>query len=150
MHQPSTQARTPRKASGALTAAILTELKAAGEAGLRVNDLSAKLGIPGNRLSSWLSTKGKRVPEIERIAPGTYRFNPGLYQPCPPSERRTIKQQVLAGLQGAGEAGIKVKALAAKLGMSNRKLGSWFSLEVVRVPEIERMSRGVYRIRPAA
>ncbi len=130
---------------------VISALQAAGEAGLRVKDLTSKLGCSNQTdLFSWFSITRKRVPEIERIAPGTYRFNPGLYQPCPPSERRTIKQQVLSGLQVAGEAGIKVKALAAKLGMSNRKLGTWFSLEVVRVLEIERMGRGVYRLRPAA
>ena len=58
--------------------------------------------------------------------------------------------KVLAALKAAGAAGLRVQDLAATLGMSKQILGNWFATGVKRVPEIERLSPGVYRLRPAA
>jgi len=131
---------------------MVTELEAAGPAGLRVRDLAAALGMSRGNLSHWLKTAGRRKSEIEHIAYGVYRFNPGCNPPAPTTGpfRSPIQMKVVTALEAAGAAGLRVKDLAATLGMSRRNLGQWLQTAGKRTPEIERLARGVYRLRPAA
>ena len=137
---------------GVLTAEILAELKAAGANGIRLADVSAKLGLPSRNVPSWYLTTGRRIPGVEQLGYGVCRFNPGGYPPdaAPKPNRGTVKPKVLAALKAAGTAGLRVQDLAPRLGMSNRHLRHWFATDVKRAPEIERLSPGVFRLRSAA
>jgi hypothetical protein len=62
---------------GALKARILAALKAAGEKGVAVKDLSAKLGVKNQNVHVWFSSTGKKVGTIQRVGAGRYRLKPG-------------------------------------------------------------------------
>jgi hypothetical protein len=63
--------RAPR---GALKKKILAALKAAGDAGLKVTDLSKKVGAKNASVHVWLSSTGKKLPEIKRVGKGHYKL----------------------------------------------------------------------------
>lgn len=62
---------------GALKARILAALRAAGEKGVAVKDLSAKLGVKNQNVHVWFSSTGKKLGTIQRVGAGRYRLKPG-------------------------------------------------------------------------
>ena len=61
--------------------------------------------------------------------------------------RGSMKQNVLEALTAAGPAGLKVPELAQKIGAKNANLHVWFSNTGKKLPEIERIGAGHFRIR---
>jgi hypothetical protein len=59
---------------GALKAKILAALRAAGDKGVAVRDLSSKLGVKNQNVHVWFSSTGKKIPDIQRIGAGRYRL----------------------------------------------------------------------------
>ena len=59
---------------GALSAAIMENLKAAGASGIKIGDLADKLGAKYKNVYIWFATTGKKNAKIKRIAPATYRL----------------------------------------------------------------------------
>jgi hypothetical protein len=72
---PGAQATGGRR--GALKARILTALRAAGDKGVAVKDLSSKLGVKNQNVHVWFSSTGKKLGTIQRIGAGRYRIKPG-------------------------------------------------------------------------
>ena len=64
--------RAPR---GALKKKIFAALRAAGEAGLKVPDLSKKIGVKSQNVHVWFSSTGKKLPEIKRLGKGHFKLN---------------------------------------------------------------------------
>jgi DNA-binding NarL/FixJ family response regulator len=62
---------------GALKARILTALRAAGDKGVAVKELSAKLGVKNQNVHVWFSSTGKKLGTIQRVGAGRYRLKPG-------------------------------------------------------------------------
>ncbi len=62
---------------GALKARILAALRAAGDKGVGVRELSAKLGVKNQNVHVWFSSTGKKIAAIQRVAAGRYRLRPG-------------------------------------------------------------------------
>lgn len=62
---------------GALKARILAALKAAGDKGVAVKELSAKLGVKNQNVHVWFSSTGKKLGTIQRVGAGRYRLKPG-------------------------------------------------------------------------
>lgn len=62
---------------GALKEKILTALKAAGDKGVAVKELSAKLGVKNQNVHVWFSSTGKKLGTIQRIGEGRYRLKAG-------------------------------------------------------------------------
>ena len=62
---------------GALKARILAALKAAGEKGVAVKELSTKLGVKNQNVHVWFSSTGKKLGTIQRVGAGRYRLKPG-------------------------------------------------------------------------
>jgi hypothetical protein len=62
---------------GALKARILAALRAAGDKGVAVRDLSAKLGVKNQNVHVWFSSTGKKIAEIQRVGAGRYRLKAG-------------------------------------------------------------------------
>ena len=62
---------------GALKARILAALRSAGDKGVAVKELSAKLGVKNQNVHVWFSSTGKKLGTIQRIGAGRYRLKPG-------------------------------------------------------------------------
>ena len=62
---------------GALKARILTALRAAGDKGVAVKELSSKLGVKNQNVHVWFSSTGKKLGTIQRVGAGRYRLKPG-------------------------------------------------------------------------
>jgi hypothetical protein len=62
---------------GALKARILAALRAAGDKGVAVKDLSSKLGVKNQNVHVWFSSTGKKLGTIQRVGAGRYRLKPG-------------------------------------------------------------------------
>ena len=62
---------------GALKARILTALRTAGDKGVAVKELSAKLGVKNQNVHVWFSSTGKKLGIIQRVGAGRYRLKPG-------------------------------------------------------------------------
>ena len=71
------RAQTAGGRRGALKARILTALRAAGDKGVAVKELSAKLGVKNQNVHVWFSSTGKKLGTIQRIGAGRYRLKPG-------------------------------------------------------------------------
>ena len=67
----SSAKRAPR---GQIKKKILTALKAAGEAGMKVTDLSKKIGVKNANVHVWFSSTGKKLPEIKRVGKGHFKL----------------------------------------------------------------------------
>lgn len=63
--------RAPR---GALKKKIFSALRAAGDAGIKVPDLSKKIGVKSQNIHVWFSSTGKKLPEIKRIGKGHFKL----------------------------------------------------------------------------
>lgn len=63
--------RAPR---GQIKKKILTALKAAGDAGMKVTDLSKKIGVKNANVHVWFSSTGKKLPEIKRVGKGHFKL----------------------------------------------------------------------------
>ncbi len=59
---------------GALKAAIIELLRAAGKSGLTVKELAGKLGLGYNRVLAWFYKTGANIKEIKRVGPGKYAW----------------------------------------------------------------------------
>ena len=67
----------PSGRRGALKARILAALKTAGDKGVAVKELSAKLGVKNQNVHVWFSSTGKKLGTIQRVGAGRYRLKPG-------------------------------------------------------------------------
>jgi hypothetical protein len=63
--------RAPR---GTLKKKIFSALKAAGEEGMKVTDLSKKIGVKNANVHVWFSSTGKKLPEIKRLGKGHFKL----------------------------------------------------------------------------
>ena len=60
-----------------LKARILAALRTAGDKGVAVKELSAKLGVKNQNVHVWFSSTGKKLGTIQRVGAGRYRLKPG-------------------------------------------------------------------------
>ena len=59
---------------GGLKGRIIRALRAAGDNGVTVKDLAAKLGKSYGNISVWFHTTGKGLKEIKKVAPGRFAW----------------------------------------------------------------------------
>lgn len=59
---------------GALSDSIVQALEAAGDKGLKIKDLSDKIGANYRNVSVWFVTTGKNYPKIKKVAPAHYKL----------------------------------------------------------------------------
>jgi hypothetical protein len=64
--------RAPR---GTLKKKIFAALKAAGDAGVKVADLSKKIGVKNANVHVWFSSTGSKLPEIKKVGKGHYKLD---------------------------------------------------------------------------
>lgn len=77
--------RSPRSPKGFMKSAVTELLKAAGEAGMKVKEISEKVGKPSQNIHVWFGTTGKKLDYIEKIGESCYRLKPGVEVPEVPS-----------------------------------------------------------------
>jgi hypothetical protein len=65
---------TKRAPRGAIKKKILAALKAAGDAGMKVTDLSKKIGVKNANVHVWFSSTGSKLPEIKKVGKAHYRI----------------------------------------------------------------------------
>ena len=65
----------PHSKRGELAARILSTLKAAGKEGMKVRDLSDKLGVKYKNLFIWFATTGKKNKGIKKVGEAHYRLD---------------------------------------------------------------------------
>lgn len=65
---------TTKARRGSLKKRIFSALKAAGDKGVKVTELSKRLGVKNANVHVWFSTTGKKFPEIVRIGKGEFRL----------------------------------------------------------------------------
>lgn len=66
--------RAQRRPRGELKEAIIQELRDAGRGGVHIKDIAQKLGLPPGNINVWFQTTGKRISNIKKAAPATYRW----------------------------------------------------------------------------
>jgi hypothetical protein len=71
-------AKAPRKGArasrGGLKNRILSALKGAGDAGVKVTDLAKKIGVKNTNVHVWFSTTGKKHPDIKKVGKGHFKL----------------------------------------------------------------------------
>jgi len=169
-----TKVRGKRAARGAVKAAIMDLIQAAGESGVTVKDIAAKLGVSYNRVFTWFYNTGSKIKEIKKAGPGRYAWAGGAaraIRPAPaprptpkPKPRPTAptkavvkkaapakrgkpgvtKEGIVELLKGAGAEGITVKDLAVKLGVNPQRLYVWFGATGKAVKEIKKVAPAKY------
>jgi hypothetical protein len=62
------------------------------------------------------------------------------------AQRGALKQQILAALNGAGSAGVRVTELAEAIGTKAANVHAWFHSTAKSIPSIVKVSGGHYRL----
>ena len=75
--EPAPKAAKGEGRRGALKAKILAALRAAGDKGIAVKDLSKKIGVKNQNVHVWFSSTGKKLGIVQKIGSGAYRLKPG-------------------------------------------------------------------------
>jgi hypothetical protein len=65
-------AKVKRAARGSVRAAIIELVKGAGESGITVKAIAAKLGMGYSRVFTWFYNTGNRIKTIKKAGPGKY------------------------------------------------------------------------------
>ena len=66
------------------------------------------------------------------------------------SKRGALKEQILAALTSAGQAGVRVTELAGALGTKAANIHAWFHSTGKRIPGLSKVSGGHYRLKGGA
>jgi hypothetical protein len=69
-----TAAKGKRASRGGLKNKILSALKTAGDAGVKVTDLAKKIGVKNTNVHVWFSTTGKKHPDIKKVGKGHFKL----------------------------------------------------------------------------
>ena len=111
--------------SGGLKASILALLEAAGDQGLRVKDIAAKLGAKPGNIAVWFSTTGKKI--TTKIVPGRYavKGTKAAAAAKPAKASKPTKAKRKSGLTPEGRAklaaNMKARWAARKAGKPAKK-----------------------------
>lgn len=153
---------SPKAKSGGLKEKILAVLDGAGSGGLKVKDIAAKVGSPAANVSVWFSTTGKKL--TQKLEPGRYAIK-GAKQtpaaapaPAAPVKAKVVvkarkkgkkpsplKGRILALLGEAGPKGLRVKDIAAKLGLPGGNVSVWISTTGKNL--VSKVEPGVYAVK---
>lgn len=159
--------RVRRMGRGELRMQIVESLRAAGEKGVSVRELSAFLRMKSVNIHSWFHSAIRRFPQIKKAGPGRYVLVGELHLPEHPSRRSLaqdgtnakinvsknprpkrgeITRLINQSLELAGQNGMSVQELAARIGANYRNVHVWFSSTGKKNPLIEKVGRGRYRL----
>lgn len=152
-----------RMGKGELRSKVVEALRAAGAAGIQVQLLAAALRIPPANLHSWFHSAVKRYPQIQKAGAGQYvlRGEAELIGRTLPrttgivSARRSsrfkrgeVSRRIIETLRAAGNTGASVIEIADAIGANYRNVHVWFSSTGKKLPHVQKVARGVYRLNP--
>lgn len=168
-HLPTKRRRAKR---GALSATILRLAQQAGNAGVTVKELAAKLGLSQNRVFNWFYATGKHVRELRKIGEAHYAWMgtaPAPTPPLPPAPAEApalplparkpapstaprvraakpgqLKDSIIQLVQAAGKSGVTVREIASELALSPQRVYVWFNGTGKNVPEIQKLGPAKY------
>lgn len=110
---PFKPAKKGKKSKGAnpggLKERILALLEAAGDEGIRVKDIAAKLATKPANISVWFSTTGKNI--TTKLVPGRYAVKGAAKSPAK-AEKPAKAKKKKSGISAAGRARIAAAAKA--------------------------------------
>ena len=159
--------RVRRMGRGELRLQIVESLRAAGEKGVLVKELSALLRMKSVNIHSWFHSAIQRFPQIKKASPGRYVLVGELQLPEQGSQseqkrslseftakggrrsrskRGEVTSLIMKNLDRAGDNGITVQELAGQIGANYRNVHVWFSSTGKKNPLIQRITRGKYRL----
>ena len=160
---PSRRSRG-RSGRGELKAKVLQALSAAGSSGVRVKELANALGTKAANIYSWFQSATKRMPQIKKVGEAHYRLEGSLPESSlaapapkparrgrhkstrPHSKRGELAARILEAMKAAGKQGIKVRELAALLGVNPKNLFIWFATTGKKNKAIKKTGEGQYRL----
>ena len=131
--KPAKAKKVKGRKSGGLKEKILALLDAAGDEGLRVKDIAAKLGAKPGNIAVWFSTTGKNL--VTKVEPGRYAVKgaakpaskPAEVAPAAVKAAKPAKAKKKGGLTPEGRAklaaNMKARWAARKAGKPATKVG---------------------------
>ncbi len=159
------KSRKARKAkSGGLKEKILAVLESAGSGGIKVKDIAEKVGSPAANISVWFSTTGRKL--TQKLQPGLYAIKGAKPAAAPKAaaskskpakvaapkatakkgkKPSPLKGRILALLESAGPKGMRVKDIAAKLGLPGGNVSVWISTTGKKL--VTKVEPGVYAVK---
>ena len=151
-----------RMARGELRAQIIQQLQTAGDGGVNVHAIAARLGMKAVNIHSWFHTALKRFPQIRKSGPSHYHLssdNVDSSLQAKPTERGTdsipaasgtrrgeVTRAILNALHKAGATGLSVSDLASHIGSSYRRVHVWLSSTGKKNKLVVRLARGTYKL----
>jgi hypothetical protein len=162
----TSRARRGRTRRGELKTAVLEALSSAGNAGLRVKDLANTLGTKSANIYAWFQNATKTNRQIKKIGNAHYRLEgsaPALETSAastkmskpargrknstrPKGKRGELAGRIVDTLTAAGKQGIKLREIAAQLGVNPKNLSVWFATTGKKNKAIRKIGEGLYRI----
>lgn len=151
----------PRKQHqrGVLGEKILGALTLAGQAGMRVRDLAAQIGIKAPNIHSWLQSTAKKHPGIRKVAAGLYRLSPDTapVAAAPKAnskggrkakgvKRGALSAGIMAALEAAGAEGMSVKELAEKADSQYKNVSIWFATTGKKNGKVRKVGPARYKL----
>lgn len=89
---PAATSLSPRGGAkhGRLKEVILEELRKAGEKGLSITDLAARIEVLKSRVTSWFSSTGRHTREVRKIGVAHWQYvgQPSARQASKPKKHR--------------------------------------------------------------
>lgn len=120
----------------------------------RIERLKAMLGLEEKRaaVQRQLDALSKQLSDLkERLFDDTPNRPAKASTKAPKrrgrAKRGVLKEQILAALSSAGQAGVRVTELAAALGTKAANIHAWFHSTGKRIPGIAKVSGGHYRLK---
>lgn len=153
-----------RMARGELRSQILQQLETAGNEGVNVHAIAARLGMKAVNIHSWFHTALKRFPQIRKSGPSHYHLSSSLSEiahlinPTPNLDmsgsclqprggrRGEVTKSIIDALKKAGKTGLSVSEIAANIGSSYRRVHVWLSSTGKKNKLVVRLSRGTYQL----
>jgi hypothetical protein len=145
---------------GGLKAAILSLLNSSGAEGITVNDIAAATGSRAANIFAWFQSTGKKIEQVVKVGKARYAVtSPVDFQPPLPKVNRKkgrgirnsrggLTQQIVRALEAAGAEGLTLVEIAAAAGSKPRNVSVWVSTTGKQFPQIVKVGKGRYGIRP--
>jgi hypothetical protein len=162
-------------ARGELRRLMAEALQTAGPEGIEVRSLATQLQINPVNIHSWFHSALRKHPQIRKLAPGRYVLDgtselllsnplastsasltrspriPRTRGSLPKRSRRgEMTRQIVQLLTAAGDQGISVPQIASRIGSHYRNVHVWLCSTGRENYPIERVARGIYRLRPTS
>ena len=74
LQKAASKKRSPRSKKGSIREGVNNVLKNAGKAGMHISKIAEGMGGNLGSLRQWFATSGKKIKNIKRVGPATYRL----------------------------------------------------------------------------